>query len=421
MMKFSLFSAPDLQSHNTIVVKDGWQVNYLAFAQEKFPGISPLVILGGAFQKFHSFKKEVEKLCQHLPVILVDLPGQGSNNQDADGLGFSEYADILASFVEELGPQLNFKKITPVALSYGSAIGFTFGGKYPEKTDRLILVGTTPKIRKSVRLLLEESLIALEQGRMKDFSTGAILNLLNYSQRKRTKIPRMLIRGFHKSLMNLSEIDKARYVSNTNRLLELDGLGDYQPNCETLVVAGEYDNFTTVSECLEVAKRCSNSQMVILRNCDHLAPFVKKDLMIKTYIDFALKGKVVESEGATLFNEQEIPLEKRILEPRWSYKKPVKLKNPTNGWEKDVRIVDFNSYGVCIDYDGELLSSEALRSLVLEFEGEEGLSLETIFFDSARCGLRGVFKRYDFDTYEKLEKICKDLPTEDILVNPQQI
>lgn len=415
-MKFSQFSAKELQGFHTHVTKSGWQVNYLAFSQEEFKGQSPLVILGGAFQKFHSFKKEVEKLCQHLPVILVDLPGQGSNNQNADDLGFAEYADILSDFVDDL----NIGRITPVALSYGSAIGFTFAGKFPEKTDRLILGGTTPKLRKSVRILLEESLIALEHGRMKDFATGVILNLFNYSQRKRTKIPRMLIRGFHKSLLNLSVEDQARYVSNTTRLLELDGLGDYTPTCETLVMAGEFDNFTTAPECLEVAKRCTNATMTILRGCDHLAPFVKKDLMIKTYKDFALEGKVEESEGITIFNEKEIPIEKRILEPRWSYNGKVKLKDPSNGWEKEVEIINFNSYGLCINFNGEFLSQESLRNLIVEFDGEN-LSLETIFFDSARDGLRGIFKRYDFDTYEKLEKVCNKLPTSQISITPQTL
>lgn len=403
-MKFSLFSAPDLQSHKTVTVDGGWQVNYLAFAGDQLNKQHPLVILGGAFQKFHSFKKEVEALCKEMPVILVDLPGQGSNDQNADELGFAEYADILAKFLDAI----NVKKITPVALSYGSAIGFTFAGKYPEKTHRLILGGTTPQLRKSVRILLEESLIALDEDRMNDFATGVILNLFNYSQRKRTKVPRMLIRGFHKSLLNLSENDKLRYRSNTQRLLDLHGLEGDAPKCETLVIAGEYDNFTTPTECLAVANKCVNNTVAVLRNCDHLAPFVKKALMIKTYRDFALEGKVEESEGLSLFNATEIPLDKRILEPRWSYTGTAVLKDPNSDWQKEVKVVDLNSYGICIDLKDDYLSPEKLRDLRIELP-DEGLSLETIFFDSGRKGLRGVFKRYNFDTYDKVEKLMKKL------------
>lgn len=412
-MKFSFFSAPDLQSHKTVVLKDGWQINYLAFSDEKVSHVSPLVILGGAFQKFHSFKKEVEILCKHMPVILVDLPGQGSNNQIADGLGFTEYADILADFLTEI----KVPKVTPVALSYGSAIGFTFAGKYPEKTDRLILGGTTPQLRKSVRILLEESLVALDENRMNDFATGVILNLFNYSQRKRTKVPRLVIRGFHKSLLNLSEEDKERYRSNTQRLLDLHGLEGEAPQCETLVIAGEYDNFTTPTECLAVANQCSKSQVAILRNCDHLAPFVKKSLMIQTYLDFALKGTVREDEGISLYNLNEIPMEKKILEPRWSYQGPAVLTNANKDWRKEVKVVDLNSYGICIDISNDFLKEANLRDLRIELPKED-LELETIFFDSGRKGLRGIFKRYDFDTYEKVEKFIKKLGDQACVFTP---
>lgn len=415
-MKFSLFSTIDLQSHKTMTVDGGWKVNYLAFAEDKFNGIPPLVILGGAFQKFHSFKKEVENLCKFMPVILVDLPGQGGNNQLAENLTFEDYAQILKNFSDKMG----LETITPVALSYGSAIGYTFAAHYPESTHRLILGGTTPRLRKSTRILLEESLQAMDQGRMKDFSTGVILNLFNYSQRKRTKIPRMLIRGFHKSLMGLSEEDKARYYANTSRLLQLDGLGKRKPQCETLVLAGEFDNFTTPSECLEVANMCENSIVGILRNCDHLAPFVRKELMINTYKSFALEGKIIESEGISLYNDTEIPLEKKILEPRWSYTGQAKLKCPVSDWEQVVNIVDFNSYGLRIDLKDKYISSEKLRNLNVEFMGMD-LELEAIFFDSTRDGIRGIFKRYDFDTYEKLEKFLSNLDASRQVFTPQPL
>ncbi len=415
-MKFTLFSTLDLQSHKTMIVDGGQRVNYLAFAEDKFEGIPPLVILGGAFQKFHSFKKEVENLCKHMPVILVDLPGQGGNNQPSKDLSFEDYAQILKKFTDKMG----LKTITPVALSYGSAIGYTFAALFPESTHRLILGGTTPKLRKSTRILLEESLKAMEEGRMKDFSTGVILNLFNYSQRKRTKIPRMLIRGFLKSLMGLSEEDKARYYANTSRLLRLDGLGELSPQCETLVLAGEFDNFTTPSECLAVANMCEKPTVGILRNCDHLAPFVKKELMINTYKSFALEGKIIESEGISLYKGTEIPLEKKILEPRWSYSGEAKLKCPISDWEQMVSIVDFNSYGLKIDLKDKFISNERLRNLNVEFMGKD-LELEAIFFDSTREGLRGVFKRYDFDTYERLEKFLANLDASTQIFTPQPL
>ncbi len=422
-MKLSIFSNIDLQNPDCIELKSGWKVNYLCLSLDKAktqpdgtPGIAPLVILGGAFQKFHSFKKEVEALCLDMPVVLVDLPGQGSNDQLGENLNFADYADILKEFLDSQ----NIDKIVPIALSYGSAIGFTFAAQYPERAHRLILGGTTPKLRKSVRILLEESIQAMNEGRMKDFSTGVILNLFNYSQRKRTKVPRLLIRGFHKSLMNLSEEDKKRYLVNTTRLLNLDGLGDKAPQCETLVIAGEFDNFTTPTECLEVANRCDKRIVGILRNCDHLAPFVKKALMIDTYRNFALHGVLVENEGISNYTRRDIPLEKKILEPRWTYTGQVKLKCPENTWEHYVNVINLNSYGLCVDLGDKLVSQDKLQNSKIEFVSE-GFELDTIFFDSSRDGIRGIFKRYDFDTYDKLEQFTERLGQKSCIFHPTSL
>ena len=422
-MKLSIFSNIDLQNPDCIELKSGWKVNYLCLSLDKAntqpdgtPGIAPLVILGGAFQKFHSFKKEVEALCLDMPVILVDLPGQGSNDQLGENLNFEDYAHILKEFLDSQ----NIDKIVPIALSYGSAIGFTFAAQYPERAHRLILGGTTPKLRKSVRILLEESIQAMNEGRMKDFSTGVILNLFNYSQRKRTKVPRLLIRGFHKSLMNLSEEDKKRYLVNTTRLLNLDGLGDKTPQCETLVIAGEFDNFTTPTECLEVANRCDKRIVAILRDCDHLAPFVKKALMIDTYRNFALHGVLVENEGISNYTQRDIPLEKKILEPRWTYNGQVKLKCPENTWEHYVNVINLNSYGLCVDLGDKLVSQDKLQNSKIEFVSE-GFELDTIFFDSSRDGIRGIFKRYDFDTYDKLEQFTERLGQKSYIFHPTSL
>ncbi|MFZ3184559.1 MAG: alpha/beta hydrolase, partial [Pseudomonas sp.] len=59
----------------------GWQLHYLAFAQQPDDPRSPVLLLGGAFQSFRSFAGEVGELLAEHPVILLDLPSQGSNLQ----------------------------------------------------------------------------------------------------------------------------------------------------------------------------------------------------------------------------------------------------------------------------------------------------------------------------------------------------
>ena len=282
----SKFLTPPL----TIQVGD-WTINYLGFTKPKNAHKNPIVILGGAFQKFYSFKKDVQTLMEEFPVYLVDLPGQGGNEQFAEALGFEDYADLLLGWVERMG----IDKITPIALSYGSAIGYYYASKYPDKTDKLILGGTTAKLRDSVRSLLEESLYALERGEMKDFSAGVVLNLLNFSKRDQIQGAEFLSKTLYRSMQKLSDTDKEKYIHNTIRLLNLEKL-PLGPSCETLVLAGEFDHFTTPAECFSVSKLCYNSTFGIVKNTDHLAPYEKKDLVNKIYKKFLNGEKSIASE-----------------------------------------------------------------------------------------------------------------------------
>ena len=58
---------------------DGWKIEYMAIADPKTIYNTPIVIVGGAFQNFNSYKYCVEQLFESGPVILIDLPSMGAN------------------------------------------------------------------------------------------------------------------------------------------------------------------------------------------------------------------------------------------------------------------------------------------------------------------------------------------------------
>ncbi len=60
---------------------DGWKVEYMAIAQPETIHRTPIVIIGGAFQNFNSYKYCVEQLFAAGPIILIDIPSMGSNQQ----------------------------------------------------------------------------------------------------------------------------------------------------------------------------------------------------------------------------------------------------------------------------------------------------------------------------------------------------
>ena len=53
---------------------DGWKIEYMAIARPDTLHLRPMVIIGGAFQNFNSYKYCVEQLFAAGPIILIDLP-----------------------------------------------------------------------------------------------------------------------------------------------------------------------------------------------------------------------------------------------------------------------------------------------------------------------------------------------------------
>jgi pimeloyl-ACP methyl ester carboxylesterase len=293
------------------ILTGGWVVEYLSFCLPEHQGKPPVVFLGGAFQTFFSFKKDVQVMMEEHPIMLVDLPSQGSNSQLSESLSFKDYARLLHEFTMDLG----LNKINPIGLSYGSATAFYFASLYPERTHKLVLGGTTTRVRDSYRALLQDTFGLLDSGEMSIFSQGAVMNLINYSKRHITKIPERVIKGFYKNMMSLSSNDQLRYKHNTQRLLNLSGV-EGNPQCPTLVLTGEYDNFTTPHENYEMSKLLVNSSFILIKEADHLANLEKRDVVIQSYLHFLREEDLSLVEGIDVMNEKKMEALERRLEPR---------------------------------------------------------------------------------------------------------
>ena len=97
---------------------DGWKIEYMAIADPKTIYNTPIVIVGGAFQNFNSYKYCVEQLFESGPVILIDLPSMGANQQicnvdTGESAGMLELPDLS----KMLGQWLDIVGIDKVFIS----------------------------------------------------------------------------------------------------------------------------------------------------------------------------------------------------------------------------------------------------------------------------------------------------------------
>ena len=277
-----------------------WRIDYLAFSHPDNAHKPPLLVVGGAFQNFTSYKYCVERIYQDFPVVLVDLPSLGNNTQIAPDLSMEDLADLLYEFTCQTG----LKKVHLMGLSLGSAVASTFAYKYPEATDKLIVAGIVTRPRKSWRMLVEESVRVLEQGRMDEFSQAVVLYLVNYDKMKETGITPTARKLFYRQMKRLSDNERERYKINGRRLLSVEGLLGY-PECDTLVTTGEFDSFTLPWENASFAEKCPNAQFTLIKGADHLPQLEKREVSLDLFSTF-LRGESLDTvQGIRRFGKGE--------------------------------------------------------------------------------------------------------------------
>ncbi len=387
-----------------------WRIDYLAFASPANSHKPPLVVVGGAFQNFTSYKYCVERIYEDYPVILVDLPSLGNNDQIAPDLGMEDLADLLYAFVQHMA----LEKVHLMGLSLGSAIASTFAYKYPAATGKMIVAGIVVRPRKSWRMLVEESVRVLEEQRMDEFSQAVVLYLVNYHRILETGITPTARRLFYRQMKMLNKNEQERYKINGRRLLSVEGLLGY-PECETLVVTGEYDSFTLPWENAAFARKCPNSTFALIEGADHLPQLEKREVSLSLFSAFLCGKPLSEVQGVRVMPKGSYDnLERRRSERlRPSNTRGRVVSESRVGdhfrFDKVVKVVDISFFGCLLKLEepGFSLADHA-RDCTLYMESPD-LRLELLVFDYDEEGnLRCLFKHGNIREAERFTALLDE-------------
>lgn len=335
------FSAGQLGVAPDVLELGPWRLHYQAFAARAGDDRAPVLLLGGAFQSFRSFTGEVAELLAEHPVILLDLPSQGGNPQLAPELTLSDLADLIAAFAEAL----HIPPLMPIGLSYGSAIAALFAARHPRHCARLLLAGITAFGRPGARLLLEESLALLAEGRHAAFAQGALNGLINPLRVQETEVSPTFRKALLRQLQRLTPEEVERYRQNSRRLLAFPGF-DRHPQCPTLVLAGEHDHFTQPWEHALFAAACTNADCALIHGADHLAQFERREACAGLYGPF-LRGEALPlaSPGSTRLARDDLQLLDRRHEPRLPPRQRKALLHHDQGGDWPVELNELGFFG----------------------------------------------------------------------------
>ena len=387
----------------------GWKVEYMAIAQPETAHLTPIVIIGGAFQNFNSYKYCVEQLFRAGPIILIDMPSMGANQQmsnvetgeSAGTLELHDLGQMLGNWLDIVG----LDKVSVMGMSLGSVVASCLADQRPELIDRMILMGVMQKTRKSWRMLLEESLHLMKEQRMDEFGQAVILYLVNHAKMEQTRMSPTAKRLFYRQMADFTATEQDRYDVNCNRLLRLTNVPI--PQCKVLVACGQYDSFTLPHENANFALQCPNMEFAMIANADHVPQLQRRKETMNLFAAFLSHESIQELDGIIPMTRAQLLTMERRGEAR------IRVQNPQSHLQyrhSDLKIathiVDLNFFGVLLDFENAALAAQAAqyeRDLALELQDEEGsFGIECLIFESQGQQLRALFKHGSFEVAERL-------------------
>ncbi|RYL29299.1 alpha/beta fold hydrolase [Acinetobacter piscicola] len=387
---------------------DGWKIEYMAIANPETIHNTPIVIIGGAFQNFNSYKYCVEQFFESGPVILIDLPSMGANQQitnvdtglSAGTLELPDLSQMLGQWFDIIG----IPKVDVVGISLGSVIASFFVEQRPELVEKMILMGVMQKTRKSWRMLLEESLMLMKEKRMDEFGQAVILYLVNHAKLDKTRMSPTAKRLFFKQMAEFSVTEQERYEINCNRLLRLSNVP--VPQCDTLVACGQYDSFTLPHENAAFALQCPDMQFAMIANADHV-PQLQRRKETMTLFTTYLKGESIQGlDGIIHLSREDMQHMERRGEDRIQIRQPTRqLRHRHLAREISVYVNDVNYFGLSMTLSAEDVefAAQHTRDLALSLEDEQGeFTIECLIFETGENHIRALFKHGSFENADRL-------------------
>lgn len=416
---FDIYNKNSFKEPARVTWIDGWKIEYMAIANADTINRTPIVIVGGAFQNFNSYKYCVEQLFETGPVILIDLPSLGSNqqirnrdtNESASVLELPELSRMLGQWLDLIG----IPKVSIMGMSLGSVVASCFADQRPDLMDRMILMGVMQKTRKSWRMLLEESLLLMKEQRMEEFGQAVILYLVNHAKLDKTRMSPTAKRLFFRQMAEFTSTEQERYEINCNRLLRLDNVP--VPKCKTLVACGQYDSFTLPYENAHFALQCADMQFAMIANADHVPQLQRRKETLNLFTTFLKNEPIDQLDGIIALTREEIQHIPLRGETRIKIKdSETRLSHRHEALSFDVKIKNINYFGTYLYLNNPndvKVIEQYPRDLSLHFYDENGEFLvECLIFEADAKGLRVLFKHGSFEVSERLFKYLANANTQ---------
>jgi len=286
------------------VVVDGVRVHYQEFGDVSDPKI---ILIHGYTASTYVWGGVAPKLAgEGFHVIAIDLLGFGYSDKPAwFEYSIASQARVLERFMNRLG----IGRATLVGSSYGGAVAATVALDYPERVEKLVMVGAVCNDEAVTNGILRLASISV---------VGEILSPFLIDSRRFLKARmRRTIAPFNHHLITDERLDavsrplRAKDAHNSvltsarnwsASRIEADA---YLINQPTLLIWGENDMVIPIHNAQKLYNSIVHSRLVVFRNCGHVPQEENPERFIELVSSFLKdkKGKPKIQEGEDLLME----------------------------------------------------------------------------------------------------------------------
>lgn len=211
----------------------------------------PILILHGWGSNSEKWQVVAELLANlGIKVIILDLPGFGKSQKPNHAWGLDDYCNFIEKFISAL----NLEKFYLLGHSFGGALAVKCSLKFPEKIEKLFLVGAACFRRKALR----KRLFYIISKILKIFSFFPY-----YSQFRR---------GFYKFIVRKSDYPYTEGVMKDVYLKIIkEDLSDILSRVQvpTIIIWGDKDKTIPIKEARLINQKIKNSDLEIIPKVGH--------------------------------------------------------------------------------------------------------------------------------------------------------
>ncbi len=206
-------------------------------------------------------------------VLSVDIPGHGNS----EGPSLKSIEEI-SDWIKSLMVKINIEKIIIIGHSQGGLVGIDFASRYPELTEKIVLVAN------SYKMPVNQDLIDLaEAGDEK-----AVLLMMKWGyEGSKAFIGGNPVKKIVNSARDIREVLAVdlnacnNYKDGENAIKKI--------NCPTLCIFGDLDKMVPVKIGIKMSEQIKNSETKVISNCGHMIIFEKAFEMRKLVKEFIIK------------------------------------------------------------------------------------------------------------------------------------